>query len=347
MVAPLTFTNGSQLTTSEQLAEVLYVAYLGRAGDPTGVTNWIDNLNNGSQTIDQEAISFGQSTEADNLYPFLANPIDAGTVAIQSFVTEIYQNLFDRAPDAPGLAYWTAQLEGDETALGSNPTPAQTLTFNTEIADFTMDVVRGAQNSAAGQDITTLMDKVTVANYFTNVLNEYGITYVTAPNSLGYNPVLDAIGHLIATLTDSGPTYTVAAEESFINFVFNSYGPVNDVNLDQGSIPGTPVALNFSGSLFGTIIVPALTYGTAAVGTQSNVSITGFVSGDELILQGTGGAANVTVASVGTNVDIAYTDNSAAQAEHQIQLVGVLTAGQHPTSVAQFDALFFGGILAA
>jgi hypothetical protein len=342
MVSPLTFTNGSQLTTSEQLAEVLYVAYLGRAGDPDGVSYWENNLNTGSQTIDQMAVSFGQQTETQALYPFIADPTDSSVTDIQNFITSIYLNLFNRDPDSSGLTYWTDQLQANQASYTAGTITL--LQLQTDVADFVMDVARGAQNSAAGQDITTLMDKVTVASYFTNFINEnaalYGISYVP-----GTNPVLDAISQLVVSTTDASAVATVAAEQSFINSLTNPGGPeIVTVPLDQGSIPGTTVALTFS-QFNG--FTPALTEGMAAAGTQSNVSITGFVQGDELVLHGTGGQQNVTVASAGTNVDIAYTDNSAAKAEHEIQLVGVLTAGQHPASVAQFDALFFGGIIAA
>ena len=73
-LAPLKFLNGKSLTTAQEQAELLYVAYFGRAGDPAGVQNWITNLTSGTQTLSQMAVSFGQSAEAQNLYPFLAFP---------------------------------------------------------------------------------------------------------------------------------------------------------------------------------------------------------------------------------------------------------------------------------
>jgi hypothetical protein len=241
--APLTFTNGEQigpgttipfgpLASTEALAEVLYVAYFERAGDPAGVQYWDNNLNTGSQTIDQAAISFGQSPEAFNAFQFLSSPSTATQSQIQTFIESIYQNLFNRQADTPGLTYWTAQLEADQAAIIPG-NAASLLQFQTEIADFIMDVVRGALNISNGgldNDITTIIDKVTVASFFTNAIEAAGISYVP-----GTNAALDTESHAIVKATDSSPTDTVAVEEAAITTFIAQINP-SQIEIDGGTV---------------------------------------------------------------------------------------------------------------
>ena len=67
-----------------------------------------------------------------------------------SFIMAVYEDLFNRTPDAGGLGYWQNQLEANL----ANPQA---------VGSFVLDVIFGAQ----GSDQTTIADKVTVADYFT------------------------------------------------------------------------------------------------------------------------------------------------------------------------------------
>mmetsp|Transcript_22252 Transcript_22252/g.34262 ORF Transcript_22252/g.34262 Transcript_22252/m.34262 type:complete len:117 (-) Transcript_22252:11-361(-) len=64
-----------------------------------------------TQTLSQQtstiAADFAASPEAKSLYPFLTTP-DVSSPT--SFITAVYANLFNRAPDAAGQAFWEAQL---------------------------------------------------------------------------------------------------------------------------------------------------------------------------------------------------------------------------------------------
>lgn len=53
------------------------------------------------------ADSFPRQTEAISAYSYLANPAGA---AAEAFLNSVYTNLFNRAPDAAGLAYWKGEL---------------------------------------------------------------------------------------------------------------------------------------------------------------------------------------------------------------------------------------------
>lgn len=131
--------------------EAIYIGYLGRAADPEGLTYWLDNLNSGALTATQVATWFSVQAETKALYPFLANPQTATTTEINAFITQIYQNLFDRAPDAAGLAYW-------QDYLSSNRGSPQIA------GNFILAVINGAQNTPAGLDQTTLANKVTASS---------------------------------------------------------------------------------------------------------------------------------------------------------------------------------------
>jgi uncharacterized protein (TIGR03118 family) len=191
------------LVTTEQQVEAMYVAYLGRAGDPGGVNYWEDNLQTG-QTIDQVAMNFSKQVESENLYPFLASPNTDSDAARVSFIDAIYENLFNRMPDAPGLSYWNNELHNDQLTLSGNALSAA-------IGGFILEVIRGATNSLAGQDITTLQNRVTVASYFTEQLAANNISYA---NNLP--AMVDAQAHDVVAHTDFTAA-SVIAEEAVVD----------------------------------------------------------------------------------------------------------------------------------
>ena len=82
--------------TSTQLQE-LYVAYFGRAADPTGLDYWTEK---GITTTKFAADMYAQD-EFKDAY---------GSLSTESQVNQIYKNLFDRDADVTGLNYWTLQI---------------------------------------------------------------------------------------------------------------------------------------------------------------------------------------------------------------------------------------------
>jgi hypothetical protein len=204
-IAPLVFTNGQALVTAEQQAQAIYVAYFERAADQPGLNWWMDNLVSG-QTPDQVATSFAQSEEAHDAFPFLASPRNATEAERIDFVTSVYRDLFNRAPDAEGLNYWNGELAHDQATLSSNA-------FVVAMGSFILEVIRGAQNSAAGADITTIQNKVDVATYFTEQLTLHGIGY--ADNM----PVaIDNEAHLVIAATDSSEVSHIAQIQAIDTF---------------------------------------------------------------------------------------------------------------------------------
>ncbi|WP_269603693.1 DUF4214 domain-containing protein [Prochlorococcus marinus] len=115
--------------TSTQLQE-LYVAYFGRAADPTGLDYWTEK-------------GISTATFAADMYVQAEFKDAYGSLSTESQVNQIYKNLFDREADVAGLTYWTQQIN-----LG-----------NLKLAEIANDLIWAAQNNAGSAD-----DKTALAN---------------------------------------------------------------------------------------------------------------------------------------------------------------------------------------
>ena len=80
----------------------LYQATLDRAPDVTGLTGWTKQMANGRSYAEVVDL-FIASKEFQNRY---------GNTTNAEFVTLLYNNVLDRAPDSSGFAAWTAALDG-------------------------------------------------------------------------------------------------------------------------------------------------------------------------------------------------------------------------------------------
>ena len=124
--------------TSTQLQE-LYVAYFGRAADPTGLEYWTSV----GTTTAAFAADMHSQPEFDNEY---------GSKSVEEQVNQIYKNLFDREADVTGLNYWTLQIN-----LG-----------NLKLAEIANDLIFAAQNNTGGEaDKTALANRTAAAIAYT------------------------------------------------------------------------------------------------------------------------------------------------------------------------------------
>jgi hypothetical protein len=195
--------------------EMIYIAYFGRAGDPMGTNFWVNDLlsmGDTPATLQNIAASFSVQPEAMAEYPLLANPQGASQSQIASFITSIYQDLFNRGPDAGGLNFWTsffASNLGNPQAVGS----------------FILDVIYGAQNSAAGLDQTTIANKVTVAEWLTNEFAAAGIISFGG----GVQSAVLTFAHTLMASVTSDPASVIIAEQipvvgvAATNLIFDSH----------------------------------------------------------------------------------------------------------------------------
>jgi hypothetical protein len=96
-------------SANAQSAARLYWAELGRAPDTAGLKFWTSQLSSGAATLTTEADALASSPEFAARFPNLDN---AG------FVTQLYQNVLGRTPDAAGLNTWTTALASGTTRGG-------------------------------------------------------------------------------------------------------------------------------------------------------------------------------------------------------------------------------------
>ncbi|MCO8164196.1 DUF3616 domain-containing protein [Pseudomonas sp. 21LCFQ010] len=93
------FTTSTESVTTVQPIIALYQAAFGRTPDSAGLQFWTQQVRGGA-SLNDITQSFAQSTEFAS--------VSAGSAT--QLVASLYQNTLGRAPDAAGLAYWSAQL---------------------------------------------------------------------------------------------------------------------------------------------------------------------------------------------------------------------------------------------
>jgi len=139
--------------TSTQLQE-LYVAYFGRAADPTGLDYWTEK-------------GISQAAFAANMYAQAEFKDNYGSKSVEAQVNQIYKNLFDREADVTGLTYWTQQIN-----LG-----------NLKVAEIATHLVWAAQNnSGSSDDKTALTNRTNAAVAYTAKVKS------STANILAYQP---------------------------------------------------------------------------------------------------------------------------------------------------------------
>ena len=167
-----------------QQFELIYLAYFNRAGDGGGFNFWAGQ-NTAAQAHGQGAAtaltnianSFAPQPETYALYPILSTPglnLQSGSAqaALGTFINNVYLNLFGRAADASGRAYWLGQVTSGAIGLGA----------------AALAIANGAQ----GADAIDVQNKVTVALDFTTRTSAAGLglgsslpaSYVTAMHSV-------------------------------------------------------------------------------------------------------------------------------------------------------------------
>ncbi|MBE9035237.1 DUF4214 domain-containing protein [aff. Roholtiella sp. LEGE 12411] len=156
----------------------LYVAYFGRAGDPTGLQFWVSQANKGV-SLEDIATGFAGAKETKDKYPYVAFPDISDPTA---FVKSIYLNAFGREAETDGLNFWVNRLK----TLGSAqvPTFILTLTLN-----------------AGGTDKTAFQNKSAISARFTAGLLNSNIQNFSADLFAQSTSILNTVKETPESLT--------------------------------------------------------------------------------------------------------------------------------------------------
>lgn len=162
----------------------LYAGYFNRAPDPAGLQFWIDQIDGGRE-FNTIAADFAASPEATALYPYLTTPDVASP---STFITNVYQNLFNRAPDAEGLQFWTDVLNEGSVS----------------VADMIEAIINGAVDAPDATpptfDASTLENKIEVGRDFAaDAANTTGFVFDDAAKSAAID-VIDGVTNDDATV---------------------------------------------------------------------------------------------------------------------------------------------------
>ena len=133
----------SNTATSKELQQ-LYIAYFSRPSDPIGLDYWTEK-------------GISRSAFAANMYlqPEFNN-VNSG-LSVEAQINQLYLNLFGRDGDAPGLLYWSTQIQKGVLQLAS-------------IAN---DLIWAAENnSGSSNDKTALTNKTNAAVAYTAKIRE-------------------------------------------------------------------------------------------------------------------------------------------------------------------------------
>ncbi|GAB3412903.1 DUF4214 domain-containing protein [Massilia agilis] len=142
-----------------------YLAYYGRPADPAGLAFWSQALASAGGDFSAIIDAFANSPEAQARF---------GNSAVNERVNQIYTGLFDRAPEAAGLAYWSDAISGGKTSL----------------AAAAIAIMQGAQ----GADLDLNTARQNAANAFTAEVAQHGTGYSGAAAVEAGRLLVQAVG---------------------------------------------------------------------------------------------------------------------------------------------------------
>lgn len=177
------------MTTSsyDSLVNSFYLAYYGRPADPAGLTYWSTQLAASNGDLGTISAAFSTSAEATARF---------GTETTSERISDIYSQLFNRAPDAAGLAYWL-----DAVNKG-----------NAGEADVALALLNGAQGTDHG--IATL--RAQAMDAFTAQVQATGSAYsgeasIEAARILVRAVTLDSSADDVAALVKASVSFAATA----------------------------------------------------------------------------------------------------------------------------------------
>ena len=210
------------IATPAQLTQIsnLYVSLFNRAPDTAGLSFWSAALANGA-SISAITQGFLTAPEGQANYPQFQSASE--------FVTAFYTKVFGRAPDASGLAFWTAALNG---AGGANSDAAKATVVSQIVSIVSTPLTARPEGLTDAQYAQTVNDRALFANKV-------------------------EVGTYVATQT------TVSVDAAKLILVDGAGTPI--VTAD----PATVITAKETANVYGPALSSAVTNGTAVVGSAS------------------------------------------------------------------------------
>lgn len=265
------------------IVQQIYISYFGRPADSTGLANFAAQLESIGASGDIQQLvamyatnpavqslidSFGTSAESNALY----------TGSTSAFVASIYKNLFNRAPDPEGQAFWVKAIDSGVLSKGN----------------ASLSIMAGGLANTTAQglvDAQFVRNKVAVATNFTTSLNTEArisgyrgdaaaatargmlamVTAATNPNA--YQPYIDATHDTLAAIANAGGPAAVSFSP---NKVVQSYGAGGSVSFSVSATVNRPEDFAGASTIY-TYIVDNVGVITPAVSIIPN-GATGYIA---------------------------------------------------------------------
>ena len=160
------------------------------------------------------AQSFSVQTESTSTYAYLANP---NVASVSTFLTSVYANLFNRAPDAAGLAYWTGEINAGRSNVGN----------------AIINIISGAVDTPASGSTAATLDASTLANKMAAGLSWAQTMSNIAGAVYGVNEAASAKS-IVASVTSDAATVTAAATSTASFFANGGAAPGQSFTLTTG-----------------------------------------------------------------------------------------------------------------
>jgi hypothetical protein len=292
---------------SQALVQKLYVAYYGRPADPAGLEAWALAIDaNKGQVSTAIVNAFGASAESTALF---------GNMSTSQKVNAIYKQLFGRDAEPAGLLAWATAIDGGRVSA----------------AGAALEILNGA----AGDDKTTINNKLSAAAAFTAALDTTaeitaysGDTVANAARSFlaGVTtaaPSTDAVNTAVASVTNTSGSGSNEAGKSYV------------LTTAQDVLTGTN-----SGDFFRAVAGVDVNKQDQTTLNSSDI-IDGGAGADSLIVNMTGPAynggariKNVETLQVGTNLAAATFDYNVNAGFNEVTGVKTIVADQINTGEA-------------
>ncbi len=147
--------------------EALYMAYLGRPTEPAGMAFWSSQMKNGNvpTTLTAFVNSYGSDPTVTSLVNSLANSPESQafytTSNVNTFVTQIYNVLFNRVPASSEISFWAGRINSGATPKQLAPLAI----MNSALTSATTDTFIAGNKFAVAMNFTSTLTSTQSAYY--------------------------------------------------------------------------------------------------------------------------------------------------------------------------------------